>query len=527
MVATTMSDLMVLLSMTVAHGLFFWRRSLRFLRYLQQEDYDSARFGRFVLERRAFDRRGTAVSLCAALLSFWWWPAALLGAGALVGVALLEENPRRQGKIRLQMTQRARRLWIVAWSVDLLCWGLIVLLVSQPGWLWVMQALFSQLVALFVGVTPLLMHLDERRRQVQLVAQARERLEEVKPLIIGITGSYGKTSTKSLIGAMVERALGATLWTEKGVNTLMGLTREVRERLLPGHRYLIAEMAAYQRGSIARLCQLLPPYAGCITTIGSMHLNRFGSHETIKRAKSELAQGVDPEGLLVCNGDDVGAREIAKEHPKRRTLLYGTDHEQLDCRIRCTGLSAQGSQFELSWQGRTYRGSTPLVGDLALRNAAGAFCLAAELGADPDYLIALLATQQPVDQRLRPVVRGGITYLMDGYNSNPSGFGAGLDVLAKITANKRYLMTPGMIELGTIQEQENRRLAEKAAGCCDGIIFVGETNRAAWSLPGSDKLIFCTDREAAFKTLEERLKPGDAVLIENDLPDLYEPVRAL
>jgi UDP-N-acetylmuramoyl-tripeptide--D-alanyl-D-alanine ligase len=150
--------------------------------------------------------------------------------------------------------------------------------------------------------------------------------------------------------------------------------------------------------------------------------------------------------------------------------------------------------------------------------------LAAELGADPDYLVAILATQQPVDQRLRPVVRGGVTYLMDGYNSNPTGFAAALEVAAQLPAQKRYLMTPGMIELGEIQERENRAMAQRASACCDTIFFVGETNRSAWA---HDRVVYCRDRESAYKALEERLKPGDLVLIENDLPDLYEPLAAL
>jgi UDP-N-acetylmuramoyl-tripeptide--D-alanyl-D-alanine ligase len=517
--------------LSLAHGLFFWRRSLRYLRYLQQEDYDGARFGQFVLQRRAFDRRGSVISLIGALLVIASWWLSLIAAAALIVVALREEDPRRQGKLRLQLTGRAKRLWLTAWLLDALFWmSALFLLRHNVPLLWAIHALFCQLIPVWIGLAPPLLQTDEALRQRRLVREAQRKLSQVAPVIIGITGSYGKTSTKSLVGTFLERALGPTLWTEKGINTLMGLTREVRERLLPGHRYLVAEMAAYQAGSIARLCQLLPPTVGCITTVGSMHLNRFGSHEVIRRAKSELAQGVHPEGILICNGDDPGARSIAQEYPKRRTLLYGTDSDGLDCRVRCTGLVTSQqlpvSRYELTWQGRTLKGTTPLLGDLALRNAAGAFCLAAELGADPDYLVALLAAQQPVEQRLRPVVRGGVIYLMDGYNSNPTGFAAALELLAQLPVAKRYLMTPGMIELGPIQEQENTRMAQKAATLCDAIFFVGQTNRAAWGV-ADDRLIECRDREVAYKALEERLQPGDAVLIENDLPDLYEPLAPL
>jgi UDP-N-acetylmuramoyl-tripeptide--D-alanyl-D-alanine ligase len=154
--------------------------------------------------------------------------------------------------------------------------------------------------------------------------------------------------------------------------------------------------------------------------------------------------------------------------------------------------------------------------------------MACALGADPTYAAATLANLEPVDNRLVLDKKPGVSFLRDAYNSNPTGFSAALEVLRDLPAKRRILMTPGMIELGDQQFEQNRVVAREAAAVCDLIIIVGPTNKEAL-LAGlsdarypNDKVIAVETRDEAFKVVQSRSSDGDIVLIENDLGDLHE-----
>src|SRR4029079_11746784 len=132
------------------------------------------------------------------------------------------------------------------------------------------------------------------------------------------------------------------------INTLMGVTRHIREELVFGHKYMVVEMGAFKIGSIKRMCKLTPPSAGLITAVGDMHLERFGSTDEIVRAKSELAQAIPAGGWLVVNADSPGALRIAKEAAGCNVLLYGeTSTEDLATRVEEMSFSKAGTRFFL------------------------------------------------------------------------------------------------------------------------------------------------------------------------------------
>lgn len=512
---------------------FLYRRSLRYLRYLQQEDYTAKRFIRWFVQNRAFDTRGTAIALTTYVI-IWLMGYTLLTSSfdaiALAALAMTEGDPRRQGKLRLNMTERATRIFrlsLALSSVALLAAGLFA--PSVPI-LWLTLIIIFQMIPLSLLAANALLHASEQRRQQQFVEEAKAIFSKVSPYTIGITGSYGKTSTKDALAQLLQIAVGPTFWPPKGINTFMGNTREIRSHLKVGHRYAIFEMGAYGRGSIKKLCSLTPPHAAIITVIGTAHLERFGSEGNILLAKSELAEAVPFDGILVCNGDNAGARSIATTHQKKTTLLYGFDRSlgHLDCWISFFSIEPKGTSFKLEWTGNTYTGFTPLFGKEALSNAVGAFTLACALGANPEYALAVLRQLQPVDNRLQVKKDNGATYLHDAYNSNPIGFAGALEVMKSLPGSRRIVMTPGIIELGPQQQAENERIGHLAGQICDLAIVVGNTNKESLSMGlhssglDKDKVIFCSTRDEAFRVLKEVQKNGDILLIENDLPDLYE-----
>lgn len=533
------------LTLIVAILAFAWRRTLSYLRYFQQEEYNSTRFIAWIKSNRAFDTRGSLV-LLLALIAHIIFPGsgasfliALLSAATLLVVAYgIEGDPRTTGKIRLNMTERATKTASVAYGM-LAILGLMPLFglccsCSQGSAPLTLTALCGIVIA---QVTPAALMLAtkilspaEKRLQKYYYDDAKRILADVNPFVIGITGSYGKTGAKAALGDLLTQTVGSTFWPKKSINTVMGITRTIRETMRPHHKYAVIEMGAYNIGSIRRLCEFTPPRAALVTAVGIMHLERFGSPENVYTAKSEIAQALPEDGLLVCNGDSPNARRMAEQHKRGTTLLYGFDLSKgpLDCFATDISYDEHGTSFVIHYKGERFPGRTPLLGRPALSNALGAFTMACALGAQPAFAVACMGNLPPVDNRLVLDKGSRVSYLRDAYNSNPTGFEAALDVLKNLPAQRRILITPGMIELGDMQHEENKRLATMASSVCDRIYVVGITNRDA-ILAGlteanfpRTKTIIADTRDEAFNTLAEQSAEGDLVLIENDLGDLHE-----
>jgi len=236
---------------------------------------------------------------------------------------------------------------------------------------------------------------------------------------------------------------------------------------------------------------------------------------------------VPEDGLLICSADDDFTRRAAVEFKKARTFLYGFA-EDADCRIVRHESSPAGTAFRIAWQGREFAGGTRLLGRPALSNIAAAFAAACALGCDPELVLGAVHNLKPVENRLSLQQAGGVIFLDDAYNSNPVGFAAALEVLAQMPASRRIVMTPGMVELGAEQAQENRRLAAMAAKVCSLAIVVGEVNKAALRdglRQGGltdEQIKFFPHRDQALAELKLMQRDGDVILIENDLTDWYE-----
>jgi UDP-N-acetylmuramoyl-tripeptide--D-alanyl-D-alanine ligase len=542
-----MLTLICLALICAATILFFTRRGLRYLRYFQQEEYNKTRFKAWFVEKRTFDTKGTFVVLIAAALSRFATGGdmvlcliiCLLAAAVLVFIGFQEEDPRQVGKIKLNLTDRATAIYNLALGLDAIATILIISATYALGAgdsiyiYWLVAVGLIQSSPIWIVIANTILWPNELKKQQAFLQEAKDILADYQPYMIGITGSYGKTSTKAILGSILE-AIEPTFWTPGSINTEMGITRQIRENLKPQQQLAIIEMGAYQIGSIAKLCRFTPPNAGLVTAVGVMHLERFGGAENIYQAKCELAQAIPADGLLVCNGDNPGARKMAAEYPKATTLLYGLEPEigHLDCWMSDIKASMDGTTFTIHWQGKEYPGFTKLLGVPMLSNLVGAFTMACALGKDPDYVIAAIYNVEPANNRLNLRKNGDGFILDDSYNSNPIGFASALEVLEVLEGGRKILMTPGMVELGDIQSEENRQVALKAASICDLAIVVGDTNKEALKaglLEGGlspDQLMEFPNRDAAFAylTSPEHRQAKDMILIENDLPDLYEAI---
>ena len=514
---------------TLVQTFLIWQRVLAYLRYFQQEGYEHLRFLRWANIRSLTDP-AFWLSIISAFL-FLWAPttALVLFVSGAVILGLGQPDPRHSGKVLLKLTWRATRVLAVSMVFAVSSWIIVTNLYRDTGLrapLISAAVVFAVLPLVLIAANAALMPY-EGAVQRGYEAEAVARVKAVHPFIVGITGSYGKSSTKAMLAHILQFD-GPTLAASGSINTLMGITRHIREELVFGHRYMIVEMGAFKTGSIRRLCQLTPPSAGLVTAVGDMHLERFGSLDEIVRAKSELAQAVPPGGWLVANADSPGALQIANAATHCRVLLYGeTSAGELATRLENISFSKQGTTFVLRTKDRAYECFTPLLGRPIILNLAGAFTLANALGVDPDIAVAAMRTLKPVSNRLEVVEEHGVIWIRDAYNSNQVGFRAALEVVGAMPVARRFLATPGVIELGPMQFDVNRALSREASLVCDSTLIVADTNREAFIAGHREegreaRLVMVANRAEAFRWLRETVKDGDAIILENDLPDLYE-----
>ena len=517
----------------VGFCIFMARRLLTYLHLFQQEEYDSARFLRWLVRERAIDRRlsATLVAIGAVQLLA---PVSAAPAGvfqvltglACVAVSFFDRDPRRYGKKKLTMTARARRIYSGALVLMAVAAGLTSL--ATWAWIWLVPV---QLVPLALVAANLLLTPFEARTQRRYWNEAHTKLLCIDPLVIAVTGSYGKTSVKHILGHILETA-APTLITPGSVNTAMGIARIIREQLQPRHRYLVVEMGAYGPGSIRRLCELTPPKMGIITAIGMAHYERFKSLETVAAAKFELAEAaVANGGTVIAAADtldyDVPRRFAAAHHD---VLLSVGSEPGATVAIGELRQDARGITLTVGWQGVSYRLHVPLFGMHQGRNVALAFAAACSLGLAPEDVAASLRTTPQIAHRLEVRHQGGGALLIDdAYNSNPVGFASALELLDVLQrpGGRRILVTPGMVELGAAHDAEHKRIGGLAAGHVDVLVAVAPHRVApladafAEAAPAAE-VVSCAGFAEAQAWMAQNLSASDVVLLENDLPDLLE-----
>ncbi len=529
-------------------------RCVRALHMLQLDSYANDRLLKWLADhpvQRAFDLpsglcHGAFIAAAIGLPSAPLSHALLLGAWSICGatIVVLRLVKSKAQKKPLVYTSRAVRILIASLTISLavIAVGFWVALDSFPAHapaavvdesaliILLTSLVVIQLAPLTVALANLLLSPIQRAINRTYLRQAGRRLGEVRPLVIGITGSYGKTSTKYVL----ERLLADSrkvLKTPLSYNTLMGICRVINEELQPDHRIFVVEMGAYRRGDIRELCDLVHPTIGILTAVGPQHLERFKTIENVQATKYELIQALQPTGFAIFNNDDPRCRALADQTQHVTVLRYGlnTVGQALDLGAEEIAMGPHGLSFTMVDKHRNRaKVQTVLLGRHNVLNILGASCAALAVGLSLEEIAEAIRRVPPVPHRLQLIHGGaGATVIDDSYNSNPIGAMEALDVLNTFTGGRRILVTPGMVELGPLEAQLNQQLGARAADVCDYVILVG-IDRTKPLLTGlqqkgfsPEKLRVAVDLAAATEALKGIVRAGDAVLFENDLPDLY------
>lgn len=518
-------------------------RQHRLLHLLQLEHYEPSRLLLWLRRRRELlqprELIGVGALYAAALADTAagerWFAGTLLlltAPIALLGV----RDWRREAVKPLVFTGRARRLFAAGMApavlLALAAVGLAALGISAAS----LAALLGVGLLLLAGAPWVLLAANRALAPVQAainrryVECARASLRECFPLVVGITGSYGKTTTKFCIGSVLAEDR-PTLVTPESYNSFLGVTRTINEQLRREHRAFVVEMGMFRRGDISELCELVHPKIGVITAIGPMHLERLGSIEQITAAKGELLHALPLDGHLITNAEDPRCLELARESHVPVTL-FGVESSSAAVLARNVRLEDGRTLFDLHLDGPDSPGlpvSAELLGAHNVLNLLAAATVGRVLGIDPVRIARGLGRVQAPAHRLQPIHNrpARIVVIDDAYNSNPEGARAALEVLSQHPAERRLLVTPGMVELGDSEQELNRRFGEQAGAVCDIAVLVGPTRTRpiregllAGGMQESAIHVVC-DIVQATALLGGLTRAGDVVLFENDLPDTY------
>ena len=508
-----------------------WAVYARDLMMLQQNSYRRERYYRW------FSQSGESTNIglicCCVALLFLLVRHIPFFAGATVGIIITIWQAvsllRKKYKKPLVWTPRVRRICSVMWALtavigilfgmfaglNALCASLLAMLVISP--------------IILLAANDLLIPVEKQinRKYYNEAASILASMPSLK--IIGITGSYGKTSTKHYLHRILSEQF-STAMTPGSFNTTMGVIRTVREYLKPYDEVFIVEMGAKQPGDIKEICDLVHPQAGIITAVGEQHLESFKSIENVQRTKFELADAIPADGFVVLNNDFpyVANRKVNNTKAVRYGVSTTDKADFIASDIRYT---PNGTTFTIKGKGlaEPLALHTKLVGECNVSNLLAAVIVALRLGVPESKIKYAVEQIEQVEHRLNMKrTPAGVTIIDDAFNSNPAGSKMALEVLSMMTGGKRIVITPGMIELGNIQAQANETLGRHIARCADVAIIVGHYNREAIlaGIAGGDMKeenihVADTFKEAQF-LLQQIVKPGDTVLYENDLPDTFK-----
>ena len=521
-----------------------------FLHMLQLESYQLDGYMRWLKKDKANAFGWTFRSGVIASLAFYALPVFLtmftgerrkstITASVIIMIAvflytayMVLKDYKRTQKKPLAFTKRMKRLCAVLSLAVIMIAALIALIFARNDLnnsklmlLWLAPYLMLAACPYIVMLAGYLAKPIEDRINHSFYVKAQTKLNSLKNMKkIGITGSYGKTSTKFCLAAILSYKY-KVFYPKASINTPMGLSKVVNESLNEDTEIFIAEMGARHVGDIKELVDLVHPEYGMITSVGPQHLETFKTVETVANTKFELIEGLPKKGVAFFAAD--GA-EVDKLYVRAKVKKYraGMGEGYLDMHAEDIEVGSFGSRFTLvESDGSRIKVETKLLGRHNISNIVLCCQVAREIGMTLPEIAEGVKRIKPVEHRLQ-LMAGALNVIDDAFNSNPVGAKEALNVLHSFPG-RHLVITPGFVEMGENEREFNYRLGTQIAETCDAAILVGPKH----TLPikqgmldaGFDekKIIVVNTLEEASQNIPVFATNGDAVLFENDLPDNY------
>ncbi len=450
---------------------------------------------------------------------------------------ILNSKSKYDSKKPLVLTHRAKRLMGIASLLSVVDFAIVIGLIYLfsgevaryfPLWAGILSIVYYFSSYYILGANYIAKPIEKNINKKYYNA-ASEKIKNMKSLTsVGITGSYGKTSTKFAAAAILKEKYNV-LNTPESYNTPMGISKIINNKLSDEYDIFIAELGATKTGDIDEVAALTGPRIGIITSIGPCHLETFKSIENIMRTKYELIERLPDDGVAIFNYDNEYVKKLADKTFKEK-ILYGIRNiEDTDIFATDIKVGSTGSRFTLCIHGLgTAECETKLLGEHNILNILAGVAASKVLGLSLDEITRGISKIKSVEHRLQLMDPGtGVLVIDDAFNSNPDGAKAALDVLDSFSDRRKIIVTPGMVELGELEQGENEKFGENIAKVCDIAMLIGKKR----TLPiyqglkkqefNEDNLYVVNSLDEATELLKTVTKVNDVVLFENDLPDTY------
>ena len=407
--------------------------------------------------------------------------------------------------------------------------GAVGLLMGWPFGFWgVLLALaaFACLQAaqfLFFSVAVLLFMPADYLFKKILVLRARRRLASFPALkVIGIAGSYGKTTMKEILHHVLA-ARFVVAATPESVNTPVGIARWILKQVSSDTQVLVVEMGEHYRGDVAEICSLAKPDIAVVTGVNEAHLERLKNLETAIETVFEIVSSAKPGAYVLINGDDENAKNNYKKFvwPDHRVESFQKT-ELADKKFNPDELCWEAGLPELG------RIKTFLLGEYVLGDVSAAVKIGRSLGLSRDEIVQGLAQLRPVPHRLQPIrSAGNVLVIDDAYNGNSAGVAEAIGVLSHFSSRRKLVLTPGLVETGAQAEAVHRQIGQKLAGVADLVMLIKNSVTPFIAQGLKDKqyppeqILWYASAPEAHENLKNVLKPGDVILFQNDWGDQY------
>lgn len=493
-------------------GLTFFNVTVSILRhfhFIQLKEYRYDRFRTLLRYEGGFSKLTNPIGAIAFLLSIYSALAQNLLLFLLVAILGLSSNLwiiLQKGIFRPKPTKKALLiLTITATFTTLFYLSTATITKLNLIYIFTLPSLYL-ITALFYPITKL-----AKERQIQ---KATHKLSKFPNLtVIGITGSYGKSSTKEFLYQILEPHK-KTIKTPKNINTDIGVANFILNTDFQDKEVFIVEMGAYQKGEIAKICKMVKPHISIITAVHNQHLSLYGSQKNIAKAKFEIVDNLRPDGYFIYNLDSPGMKYIQEflTHTPIQKSSISKD-------TNLTDVSQDNSNLKFQLNRTNYQ--APITGKHFAENISLAILVAQKLQLTDKQINSSLQNLHLPENTFS--IKKGIkssTIYDDSYNSSPAGFHAIIDTIEnQNTKGKKILITRGMLELGKDEKHEHQRVANRLDQAFDLVITISlKTFHYFQDYLPEEKLKYITDPDQLVQFIDKQLDQNSLVLLENRVP---------
>lgn len=447
----------------------------------------------------------------------------------IISLVLIRKMRKENQKLPLKYTARVIRLLITTCFIYIISIALIYISFYEKYLLFYYIVLF--LLAYFNNLVVVLANIInipiEKLIGNYFKRKALKKLKSFSSMdVIGITGSYGKTSSKNILNDILNIKYNA-FKTPQNYNTPFGLMIAINNYLDKFNDYFIAEMGACKTGEIKQLCNLVHPKYGILTKIGVAHLETFKSEENIIKTKFELIESLPKDGIGILNADD--PKQVNYKIKNNCKIVWvGINNKNADWNATAIKLTKDGTTFNCKIKNdkKIYKFETKLLGNANIYNILASIALGYNLGIPMNDLIKAVKKVKPVEHRLELKKYYDMFLIDDCYNANPEGCEMALDVL-KMMNGKKIVISSGMIELGAKYYDLNFELGRYMASVADSVILIGkeQTKPIYEGLKNakfkSENIYILNDVMESFSLIHALKEKETYILLQSDLPDIF------